>query len=141
MHAREELLEGERLRDVVVGAALQPGDLVGPVAPDGEHDHREPLPGAAHVVKRLEAVLAWKADVEDEQVEVRVARHQSGRGAVAGDRRDEAVRPQPLLEKGGEPLLVLRDQDAVHSPAPTATGRTSVNVAPSPGLLSSSTCP
>ena len=39
-HAREQLLEAERLGDVVVGAVLEPGDLVLDLVAGGEDDDR-----------------------------------------------------------------------------------------------------
>src|SRR2546429_179361 len=40
--ARDELLDGEGLRHVVVGAGLEPADLRADVVERGEDDHRQP---------------------------------------------------------------------------------------------------
>ena len=68
--AREQLLEHERLGDVVVGAEVEPGDRVGDLVARGEHEHRQLLAAGAQRAQDREAVLARQADVEDQQVEV-----------------------------------------------------------------------
>ena len=87
---REQLLEGERLGQVVVGARVEPGDPVGDGLARGEDEHRQVVPGAAQPPAHLEPVEPRHHDVEDEGV-----------GAVtAGDR------VQGLLAVGGELDLV-----------------------------------
>jgi hypothetical protein len=111
---REELLEAERLGDVVVGAVVQARDLVGDLVAGGQDHDRHPLALGAHRAQDRHAVQPGQAQVEDEQVEVVVAREGEGGGAVRRRRGDEAVGAQALLQEGGEPRLVLGDQDAVH---------------------------
>ena len=44
--AGDQLVDPDRLRDVVVGARVERGDLLALVADRGEHDHRRRAPGA-----------------------------------------------------------------------------------------------
>ena len=139
---RDQLLEVKRLRQVVVGAALEPLDAVVRVAAGGEHDHRQPLAGVAQVAQDVEAVLAAAGSRS------RISRSKSSSRAsdsaadpVADDGGREAARAQALLEEGGEARLVLGDEDPAHGAATGSAGRTIVKVAPSPGRESSSTRP
>src|SRR4030067_2204680 len=43
-HPGDELFGRERLGDVIIGAQLQAQDLVGLIAPGGDHDHRDGSP-------------------------------------------------------------------------------------------------
>jgi hypothetical protein len=99
-HAREQLLEAERLGHVVVGAALEPGDLVADVVAGGEDHDRHSLARGAQLAQHRRAVLAGQPEVEDQQVELVVARHEAGGRAVGDDRRGEAVGAEALLEEG-----------------------------------------
>ena len=94
-HARQQLLEAERLGDVVVGAALEAGDLdVGVVARAEDH-HRHPVARGAHVAQHAQAVLARQPEVEHEQVEVGVA----GEHASPRSRRATVVVVKPLARR------------------------------------------
>ena len=69
-HARRELANIERLRDVVVGANLRSNDPIdGFAAPrDDDHGNRGVLAQRAH---QGESVLARKPEVQQQQVDVR----------------------------------------------------------------------
>ena len=78
-HAGEQLLEHERLGHVVVGAAVEPGHGVDDLVARGEDQHRQLLAARAQRAQHGEAVLAGQADVEDQQVELLVARDRTQR--------------------------------------------------------------
>ena len=65
----EELVHAERLGDVVVGAGVEGGDLVGLAFAHREHDDRHVGP-AAQAADHLDAVDAGQAEVEDDEVGV-----------------------------------------------------------------------
>jgi hypothetical protein len=64
---RQELVHPERLRDVVVGAGVEGGDLVGLGVANGQDDDRDPAP-AADALDDLDAADAGKAEVDDDDV-------------------------------------------------------------------------
>ena len=66
--AAAELAHRERLGDVVVGADLEPGDLVGLAALRGQHDDRH-LAARAQLAADLDAVELGQHQVEDDEVE------------------------------------------------------------------------
>ena len=66
LDARRELARREGLRDVVVGAELEPGDAVGLLVARGQHDDRH-LRLRAHLAAHLEAVDPGQADVEHDE--------------------------------------------------------------------------
>ena len=68
LHAPDELRHAERLRDVVVGARLEPDDLVELGVLRGEHQDVGVAEGA-HAAADLDAVDVGQADVEDDQVQ------------------------------------------------------------------------
>ena len=110
--AGDQLLEVERLSDVVVGAGLQTGDAVRGVVASGEDDHGQLVLRGSHIAQDVEAVASREAEVEDQEVEVRVLRHRARADAVGDDGRGEAAGAKALLEERCEARLVLGDQDA-----------------------------
>ena len=54
--AREQLVERERLRQVVVGACVEAGDAVGHFATRGEHEDRDRVLGGAELPADVEPV-------------------------------------------------------------------------------------
>ena len=135
---REQLVDAERLRDVVVGARVERGDLLPLLADRREDDHRRLAPraelpadvGAApvrehevedHGLRRIAAAAAASA----------VSRGRGGLDLVARTAQRRSERPQDLR-------LVVDDEDPLPahraSPAGTSTtGRASAKVAPWPG--------
>ena len=76
--AREQLLEGERLHQVVVRPGLEPLDAVGHRVARGEHEDRRGHGPAAQQPAQLEPVhAAPEHDVEDDDVEVAVGRRRA----------------------------------------------------------------
>ena len=66
--AREHLFEVERLGDVVVGARVEPLDLLAPAVARGEDQDRHGAAGAAPILQHRNAVRLGQADVEDHRV-------------------------------------------------------------------------
>ena len=79
--AREQLLDAERLRHVVVGARVERRDLLGLVADDGEDDHRRAAPGA-QLARDVGAAAVGQHEVEHDGV-----------GRVRGERGRAPPRP------------------------------------------------
>jgi hypothetical protein len=121
-HARQELLEAERLRDVVVGAALEPRDGVADRVARGQDHDGERLVRATELAQDVEAVEPRKPEVEHEQVELAAPGQPQRVLAVRGDLGREAVRAKALLHEGRDPRLVLGDQDPAHAPASPCSG-------------------
>ncbi len=86
LDARAQLARVERLGDVVVGAELEPHDLLGVVRPGGEDDDRRAAAAAAQLATDLEAVLARQHDVEQDERVVVHRRQTKGIGSGRGDR-------------------------------------------------------
>jgi hypothetical protein len=108
--ARCHLARAEGLDDVVVGAELEPDDLVGLLAPGGEHDDRDarlPPELAAHVVART----VREHHVEEDEVGGDAAGEVERLGDGARDLRVEALAGEGLCERDGDGLLVLHHQD------------------------------
>ena len=68
--ARDELLEGERLDEVVVGAGLEACDAVGDLVARGQHQDRELAPVGPQPAGELEPVEPRHQDVDDREVEL-----------------------------------------------------------------------
>ena len=64
----EELIDGERLDEVVVGPGAEAGELVGDGAQGREENHRRPHAGIAGRSQHLEAAHLREQDVEDDDV-------------------------------------------------------------------------
>ena len=126
LDSRHERPRVERLRDVVVGAELEPDDRIDVVASRGEHDHGR-LAAPADLAADLEPITLGQHQVEDHQVWI-VARIQRER-LLAITRRDDA---EPLLlevepQQVDDVPLVVDDQDRFHrredTPDPCAPDR------------------
>src|SRR5665647_2023900 len=71
-YASDELLEAERLGDVVVGAVLEALHGVGDRGTGRQHDDRDPTSLCAYATQHLEAVHVGQADVNGFEVLRRV---------------------------------------------------------------------
>ena len=124
---RQELGEPERLRHVVVRAALERRDRVGDRVAGGEDDHRHPRALVPESLEHAEPVETREPDVEDREVEAPAQREVEALDPVADGGRAVAVGAQPLRDERGDPLLVLDDQDPGHvsssSPSVASAGR------------------
>ena len=110
--ARAELVEIERLGQIVVGAGFEPVDAVAHVAARGEHDDRH-LGEAAQQRDEREAVDLRHHDVEHDAVRLPVAHDGEPVGAVDRGPHLEAFLDQADLEHLADALLVVDDRDAV----------------------------
>ena len=93
----QQLLQGEGLDEVVVGAGVEPGHPVVDRGPGGEHEHRGVVAGLAQAAAHLEPVHPRHGHVEDDGV---------GRPLGVGAERGRAV-----LGRLG--LVALEPQGAV----------------------------
>ena len=106
----DQLLERERLGQVVVGAELQPLDPVGDGAARGQHEHPGQRPRGDQVGADLVAVHAGQVAVEHHHVVARHHRHLVPGRAVVGDVDGQALPAQPARDRVGEAALVLDHQ-------------------------------
>jgi hypothetical protein len=105
-----ELAEFERFGEVVVGAELEPGDLVVDPVGGGEHEDRAAAAGGDDVTGDLVAGRAGDVAVEDREV-VGVHAEQCQRGvAVTGDVRGDRLQPETVTDGFGQVGLVPHDQ-------------------------------
>ena len=117
---QHELLQLERLREVVVGAEPEPGGLVVEPVGRGEHEDRHAAPGGDDVLGDLVAGGPGDVAVEDGDV-VGVHAQQLQRGvAVAGDVGRDRFQAEAIADGFGQIGLVLNDQ---HTRAPMVTSR------------------
>ena len=86
---RHELARAERLGQVVVGAELEPEELVELVVARGQHHDRHRRV-AAQLPGDVEAVEAGQAEVEDDEVGPALTDRGQRRRAVAGGQHGEA---------------------------------------------------
>ena len=89
--ARRELVELERLDEVIVGAGVEARDAIGDRIARGEDQHRARVAAPAHRGEHVEAVAARQAEIEQQEV-VHVFAQRELRGAAVLDPVDgEAV--------------------------------------------------
>ena len=110
-HAGQQLVEPERLGEVVVRAGVEAADHVLHRVARGEHQDGRVAPLAAELRRHLEAVLLGQHDVEqDDVVLVDVGQH-GGLVAVRRDVHDVALFLQALLDEPGDLPVVLHDEN------------------------------
>ena len=107
--AQQQLARLEGLRQVVVGAGLQPADAVVGVAAGGQQQDRRRHASRAGRGQR-EAVLAGHHHVEHDQVELEPFEQPAGVGGVAGGGDQEAVAGEELLQQRPDPRVVVDDE-------------------------------
>ena len=142
MQARQQDLQLERFRQVIVGAGLEPLQDVGRAAARGQHQHRHEVPLGAQLLNDLKAVASRQHHVEHDRVIRRAIGEQAiERGlAVAIDVNRVALGLEVEPQAIGQVCLVFNDQDAAH--LFFTRGNSSVNVAPLPSpMLSANTRP
>ena len=108
--AAPELPDRERLRDVVVGAELEPEHLVELVVAGREHDDRHGALGA-QALADLEPVELREHDVEDDEVDGLLAEALERLLAVARRHDAEAVALERIGQKLLDGLLVVDEED------------------------------
>ena len=106
-----ELAHREGLGDVVVGADLEPGDLVGLAAFRGQHDDRH-LAARAQLAADLDPVELGQHQVEDDEVEARLVEALERFAAVVGAGHVVAVLAQRIAEQRLDRLLVVHKEYA-----------------------------
>src|SRR5215471_4073406 len=116
-HSRQELVEREGLGQVVVGAEIEPGHLVGYAVARGEHDDRRVHAGLARGLEDAEAVALGQHDVEDDQI-VGVAPEDKVQGgiAVGGRLHGVSLFLQPLPDEAQDLPIVLDHENTHGSP-------------------------
>ena len=111
LHARAELAHRERLGDVVVGAQLEPEDLVDLLGLGGEHDDRDRGAGAQPAA-HLEAVHLGQHHVQHDEVEGLLGEARERLAAVRGLHHLVPVALQREGQQRLDRLLVVDQEDA-----------------------------
>ncbi len=110
-HACQQLLERERLDEVVVGARVEPADAIGDRVARCQDENRRAVAGGAQPAADLEPVDVRHQQVEHERVRRR-HRHRVERGAAVGrERHLVAVEPQRPVDGVAHGGLVVGHED------------------------------
>ena len=107
-----QLLERERLDEVVVGAGVQALDAVGDAVAGGQHQHRRAVARRAQPAAHLEPVRLGHQHVEDDRVRRLVGERVERLAAVRGELHPVAVHPQRTVERVTHARLVVDHEDA-----------------------------
>ena len=118
-HALEQLVEGERLGDVVDRSCAQGGDFRLRVRAGAEHHHGQAGLQCDQLAQDRDPVAARKHHVEQHQR--RFLARGARQGAIAiGDRLDGiALTGEPARHEAGNAALVLDDQDVHEDQTPS----------------------
>lgn len=123
LHPRDELVERERLGEVVACTELEAAELRLQVASRGEDENGDLKPSALQLSEHVQPAGAWQQEVEDDQVELLLDSTAEPGFAVALRVDDEAFGHQASPDERSNSRLVLDDQDphlltaAEHKPA------------------------
>jgi len=113
--ASEELLEVERLGQVIVGSAVEAGHAVVHAAAGGEHQDGDARAAAAQLPAHGMAVLQGQHDIEDDQVVLVDGGKVHGLLAVAGQVHGVGLFAQAFSQETGDAGVVL-DKENPHVP-------------------------
>jgi hypothetical protein len=111
--AGEKLLEGERLREVVVGAGVEAADAVVDAVERGEEEDGRVETLAAERLAELDAVYAREKDVEDDDIVRSVAGHGEAIFAVVREVDRVAFLFEHAADYLGEAAFVF-DEEEIH---------------------------
>jgi len=112
LDARQQLGEGERLDEVVVGSAAQSLDARGQVSAGGHDDHR-PAAEAPQASTQLQPVAVGQAKIEQDEIgRLRTLDRIQRLGGTARAACAVPARGQAIAQRGCEPVVVLDHQDA-----------------------------
>src|SRR5439155_23537226 len=136
----DQLSRRERLRDVVVGAELEPFDAILARVAGAQQDDRR----CCLALQRADDVRAEHPrhhHVQDQEVVLGAPRRRE-RCLAVGDRVDLELLPlEGVGDRVEDALLVVGDEDPVHGAGPSAAGSTTRAVVPPPALGPISTSP
>src|SRR5215211_178631 len=121
---REQLIEGERLRDVVTGTEIEATQFRLEVGPCRDDHDRELGSLVVQLPQDGQPVQARQQQVEHDEVVPVAARAGKAGAAVARPVNDEPLRLQTARKEGEDSRLVLDDQDPHRSPLPTLSWMT-----------------
>ena len=110
----EQLLNGKRLGQVIVGAGIESCHLVHHGIACGDHNHRH-IFVLADAPQHLHTVELRQQYIEQNQIVVALQRQVHGGAAVGGVLHLVALVLQLECHKAGDFLLVLYDQDSCHT--------------------------
>jgi D-alanyl-D-alanine carboxypeptidase/D-alanyl-D-alanine-endopeptidase (penicillin-binding protein 4) len=111
--AREQLLERERLDEVVVGAGVEPAHAIGHGIARGEHEHRRAVAGRTQAPAYLEPVDVRHQHVEHERVGRPVRERVERLAPVGRQLRVIALQAQRAIDGVAHCGLVV-DHEDVH---------------------------
>ena len=109
---REQLLERERLDDVVVGAGVEAVDPVLDGVPGGQHQDRSAVAAGAKLARDLQAVALGHQHVQDDGVHRRRRDRAEGLLAIRRQLDLVALELQGPLERSAELRFVIHHQYA-----------------------------
>src|SRR5581483_1881265 len=116
--ARHELVERERLREVVVGPEVEAPQLRGQLGTCREDEHREVGPRLAYLGQQAQAVDARQQQVEDDELVRSAERELEPCRPVLGGVDHEPLGLEPQPEEIQDPRLVLDDENPHPRPGP-----------------------
>ncbi len=111
-HAGEELVEGERLGEVVVGAGIEAGDAVRDEVAHREHQDGGRIAVGAEPPAHLEAVDARHQKVEHDGVDVLGRQHVERFGSLAREPHFVAFQREGAAHRPANGRLVVHHEDS-----------------------------
>ncbi len=132
LDARDELARGERLGQVVVGAHLEPEQLVELVVARGQHHDRD-RGVATELAGDLETVEAGQAEVEDDEIGVLAPRGLDGARAIGCRQHGEARVLEVVARELDDLGFVVDDEDGSHDGHRRGVGETGAPPGMMPG--------
>ena len=114
--SREELREGERLREVVVGARVQPQDPILHRVACRQHQDGSRRAGLSNATQGLETVDVGEHDVEDQDVVGELGRHPRALQPARRDIHGVALLREPAPKQAGHLHGIFDDEHAHGNP-------------------------
>ena len=118
--AGQQLFEGKRFAQVVVGAAVQAAHPVADGVTRCQEEHGRGPAGATMGLQDFEAVLTGQPPIKNDEVILAGAKRFAGRVAIGGVRDGEGFVREPVDDRTGEARIVFDDQNPLFHDHPVS---------------------
>jgi len=114
---RQQFPRAERLGQIVIGTDFEPDDTVGLLTLGGQHQHRH-IRIRSYPAQHFKTIEIGQHDIEDDRVGLVAGDGGESRLRIGGGLHRKAVAFKVVAQHGGQPDIVVDDQDRVRHAQP-----------------------
>jgi hypothetical protein len=112
-HARSELVEMERLDEIVICTFVQTIDAIGDCITRGCHQHRHAQPSTAERAQNAQTIDTGQRKIKQDQIEIAALGERERRIAITSPLRTVSPAPERCLDTAAEQRIIF-DEKYMH---------------------------